>query len=346
MNYLEEKNRVIEDLRGLLINSFTYFYGEDYRNKISDLINRVVVVSVAKNEDYSVINKKLISLEKDKYTSDNILKVNYYKHLEKRKENDTDMYVMMGASALDVSTLEYIKEQVRLKKVKCSGWVIPNIDVPIVFMVGMKVNITTFIHEINHLLTEEVLGKVYDDEGVYKSTIKTYGIHDKGVSSDLVYEIINEIITRGVFDSFKSKYLDKLPSEYQNLVTYQTSSKYLVLDKCSFNIVSDIYTRMESIIRNSLINGNGSTIQKIIGEFNYDELRMFLLENKKNLDRYMISNKDISKYINGLSPKVVSEYKRIKENIDKSYIEYLEYISNLNSYVNELVSENKGIRIN
>ena len=102
---------------------------------------------------------------------------------------------------------------------------------------------------------------------------------------------------------------------------------------------------MESIIKDRFITGSGSTIQKIIGELNYDELRMFLLENKRNLEKYMLEHDDISKYVDGLSPKIVSEYQRIKSNIDNSYNEYLEYMVNLNSYVDTLVNNNKGKRV-
>lgn len=73
---------------------------------------------------------------------------------------------------------------------------------------------------------------------------------------------------------------------------------------------------------------------------------MFLIENKRNLYKYMETHDDVSGYKSSLSPEVVLEYQRIKSNIDKSYQEYLEYMVNLNSYVYLLVNDNKGRKIN
>lgn len=43
MEYLNTKNNAINSLRPLLIEAFVKFYGEDYRYKITKLINDVIL---------------------------------------------------------------------------------------------------------------------------------------------------------------------------------------------------------------------------------------------------------------------------------------------------------------
>lgn len=343
MEYLNDKNKVIDSLRPLLIEAFVKFYGEDYRYKITKLITEVNVVSVARSELNNDIDRKLSNFRNREKNFDVNLGIEYYNELKKNKKNSDSHYVFMTSTSSN--NLENLQSEIKRQRAMCFGWIIAKQDMPVMFIVGVKNNITTIIHELNHLITEDILAKKYDDEGNYIETVRTHGIHSKGFKPDLVYEIINELMTQKILEIFMSRYFKELPLEYQQLTTYHTNNKYLDLDRCSFDIVRDIYNKMESVIKNSFITGSGSTIQKIIGELNYDELRMFLLENKRNLEKYMWDYDDVSKYIDGLSPKIVSEYQRIKSNIDKSYQEYLEYMVNLNSYVDGLVNDNKGKRV-
>ena len=343
MEYLNTKNNVINRLRPLLIDAFVKFYGEDYRYKITKLITEVNIVSVARSELNNDIDRKLSNLRNKENNFDVELRTEYYNALKNNKKNSDSHYVFMTSTSCN--NLEALQSEIKRQRVICSGWIIAKQDMPMIFIVGIKNNITTIIHELNHLITEDILAKKYDDEGNYIETVRTHGIHSKGFTPDLVYEIINELMTQKILEIFMSEYFGQLPLEYQQLITYHTNNKYLDLDKCSFDIVRSIYERMESIIKDRFITGSGSTIQKIIGELNYDELRMFLLENKRNLDKYMLEHDDISKYVDGLSPKIVSEYQRIKSNIDNSYNEYLEYMVNLNGYVDTLVNNNKGKRV-
>ena len=62
MEYLNTKNNAINSLRPLLIEAFVKFYGEDYRYKITKLINDVIVVSVARSELNNDIDRKLSNL--------------------------------------------------------------------------------------------------------------------------------------------------------------------------------------------------------------------------------------------------------------------------------------------
>ena len=344
MEYLNTKNNAINSLRPLLIEAFVKFYGENYRYKISNLINDVIIVSVARSELNNDIDRKLSNLRNKENNFEVNLGIEYYNELKKNKKNSDSHYVFMTSTSSN--NLEFIEREVKRKSIGCSGWIIAKQDTPMIFIVGIKNNITTIIHEINHLITEDVLGKKYDDEDNYIESVRIHGIHSKGFTPDLVYEIINELMTQKIFGIFKNEYFDLIPLEYQQLITYHTNNKYLDLDRCSFDIVRDIYAKMESIIKNSFITGSGSTIQKIIGEFNYDELRMFLIENKRNLYKYMETYDDVSGYKSSLSPEVVLEYQRIKSNIDNSYQEYLEYMVNLNSYVDELVNDGNGRKIN
>lgn len=344
MEYLNTKNNAINSLRPLLIEAFVKFYGENYRYKITKLINDVIVVSVARSELNNDIDRKLSNLRNKENNFEVNLGIEYYNELKNNKKNSDSHYVFMTSTSSN--NLDFAQSEIKRKRVICSGWIIAKQDTPMIFIVGIKNKYNYYYSQINHLITEDVLGKKYDDEDNYIESVRTHGIHSKGFTPDLVYEIINELMTQKILEIFMSEYFDKLSLEDKQLVTYHTNNKYLDLDRCSFHIVRDIYNKMESVIKNSFITGSGSTIQKIIGEFNYDELRMFLIENKRNLYKYMETHDDVSGYKSSLSPKVILECQRIKSNINKSYQEYLEYMVNLNSYVDLLVNDNKGRKIN
>lgn len=79
MEYLNTKNNAINSLRPLLIEAFVKFYGEDYRYKITNLINDVIVVSVARSELNNDIDRKLFNLKEKEKTFDVNLRMEYYK---------------------------------------------------------------------------------------------------------------------------------------------------------------------------------------------------------------------------------------------------------------------------
>ena len=85
MEYLNTKNNVINRLRPLLIEAFVKFYGEDYRYKITKLINDVIVVSVARSELNNDIDRKLSNLKEKEKTFDVNLGIEYYNELKKIK---------------------------------------------------------------------------------------------------------------------------------------------------------------------------------------------------------------------------------------------------------------------
>lgn len=214
MEYLNDKNKVIDSLRPLLIEAFVKFYGEDYRYKITKLINDVIVVSVARSELNNDIDRKLSNLKEKEKTFDVNLGIEYYNELKKNKKNSDFHYVFMTSTSCN--NLEALQSEIKRQRVICSGWIMAKQDMPMIFIVGIKNNITTIIHELNHLITEDILAKKYDDEGNYMETVRTHGIHSKGFTPDLVYEIINELMTQKIFGIFKNEYFDLIPLEYSN----------------------------------------------------------------------------------------------------------------------------------
>jgi len=93
VDYLAIRNEIINNLRPMLIESFVEFYGEEHRNKISNLINSVIIVSVLKNETNEIIDKRLSKLSINTLQdsigelSEDIIRFEYYKSLKEKEEN-------------------------------------------------------------------------------------------------------------------------------------------------------------------------------------------------------------------------------------------------------------------
>lgn len=191
---------------------------------------------------------------------------------------------------------------------------------------GYGINLGSLIHEINHLLSRELLA-VNTEKG---NTISHFGFLKN--SYDFFYEVINDYITLDILQDINVR----LGRDFDYLLKRDGySTAYLNVDSVCLNFVQKVYYCAKDLISKSLIEGNGNKFVKVIGYDNYNNVNFlmtriydWMLRNKKrnpNLKeedfRNKLNAKDLFKgYLSNIY-KNVEEYNQYNKNLEQQLVE-------------------------
>ena len=342
-------NRVIDDLCICYIGNNRS--SEKLFNKIardSEWINDIISLLVVKEgkeltaEDLIeyALGDKFQFISKDPVVNDKILDYIYSIYLYRKKINDTDLSVVLDTSSgslSDVFTLlgRGLDNMVAGLSCPCSD----SLNLMYLRIKKGKISLHTLIHEINHLLQKEDMA--LREEG---DVISIFGVSNG--HQDLVNEVINEYVSKDIFDMFMALYDG-------DLTMFDTSfdSIYLNIDCMCNNIGLDIYYLLKDEIRSNLINGSAPKIEKIINSSNYNNLCSIFKEIYKEMIEMLGRNKGV-KYSDYFSSLTADRKVFLKNEMDKlfkgvleSYFEYNIYEQRLSDYIDSLVSNGQAHRL-
>ena len=342
-------NRVIDDLCICYIGNNRS--SEKLFNKIardSEWINDIISLLVVKEgkeltaEDLIeyALGDKFQFTSKDPVVKDKILDYIYSIYLYRRKINDTDLSVVLDTSSGSLSEVftllgRGLDNMVDGLSCPCSD----SLNLMYLRIKRGKISLHTLIHEINHLLQKEDMA--LREEG---DVISIFGVSNG--HQDLVNEVINEYVSKDIFDMFMALYDG-------DLTMFDTSfdSIYLNIDCMCNNIGLDIYYLLKDEIRSNLINGSAPKIEKIINSSNYNNLCSIFKEIYKEMIEMLGRSKGF-KYSDYFSSLTADRKVFLKNEMDKlfrgvleSYFEYNIYEQRLSDYIDSLVSNGQAHRL-
>ena len=342
-------NRVIDDLCICYIGNNRS--SEKLFNKIardSEWINDIIRLLVVKEgkeltaEDLIeyALGDKFQFTSKDPVVKDKILDYIYSIYLYRRKINDTDLSVVLDTSSGSLSEVftllgRGLDNMVDGLSCPCSD----SLNLMYLRIKRGKISLHTLIHEINHLLQKEDMA--LGEEG---DVISVFGVSNG--HQDLVNEVINEYVSKDIFDMFMALYDG-------DLTMFDTSFDgiYLNIDCMCNNIGLDIYYLLKDEIRSNLINGSAPKIEKIINSSNYNNLCSIFKEIYKEMIEMLGRGKGF-KYSDYFSSLTADRKVFLKNEMDKlfkgvleSYFEYNIYEQRLSDYIDSLVSNGQAHRL-
>ena len=342
-------NRVIDDLCICYIGNNRS--SEKLFNKIardSEWINDIIRLLVVKEgkeltaEDLIeyALGDKFQFTSKDPVVKDKILDYIYSIYLYRRKINDTDLSVVLDTSSGSLSEVftllgRGLDNMVDGLSCPCSD----SLNLMYLRIKRGKISLHTLIHEINHLLQKEDMA--LREEG---DVISIFGVSNG--HQDLVNEVINEYVSKDIFDMFMALYDG-------DLTMFDTSFDgiYLNIDCMCNNIGLDIYYLLKDEIRSNLINGSAPKIAKIINSSNYNNLCSIFKEIYKEMIEMLGRGKGF-KYSDYFSSLTADRKVFLKNEMDKlfkgvleSYFEYNIYEQRLSDYIDSLVSNGQAHRL-
>lgn len=247
---IHEINLIINQLKPTLINSFVMFYGEGYRDRIENVINSITFAYVSKN------NNEYLGSSNDKRIDNSILNR------------------ISNISNVDGACLNHTQPPV------------------IVLSIDNGIIIRNLIHEVNHALHNKQVKKtlgipILDNnaQSDYQEGITNVDFKVDDSLENLTYEIINEYMTKEIFDIFMKINNDKtLNCEY---IIYQ----YTSLDNVCNNIIKNVYLKFKTFIKEKLITADGQKIRDAIGKNNYRELNSNLYNLYREYEKFLIKIK-------------------------------------------------------
>ena len=199
----------------------------------------------------------------------------------------------------------------------------------VVALNGYGINLHTLIHEINHLLSRELLGYNTEKEDFEVNV----GFRNSG---DFLYEIINDYMANEVYDNVDFN----LISDYEFLLDRTNDSAYLELDNICGNYIKRIYKISKDLIRKSLIEGNGKKFVKIISNKVYANINFALTSVFSDIENFVKENPGVDKSKFTVREDDINRLKKGLDNVVKKLIEYDIYNENIDKQLIEL--EKKG----
>ena len=181
-------------------------------------------------------------------------------------------------------------------------------------MNGFGINIHTLIHEINHMLSKELI--LYDENS---NTFESrYGFRNEG---DLFYEIINDYMSKEIYNKFNfNKVYD-----FNFVIDRDIDSSYLDVDNVCDGFVKKIYIEYKDYLKTMLINGDGSKFIKILGKKNYVKINFMLECIRDDIKNFLEINKDASKKDFSILPSYNKLMDTYLEFIRLSFEQYDDY---------------------
>lgn len=140
---------------------------------------------------------------------------------------------------------------------------------PIIDIKSPNLNISVLIHEINHLLRKKIALDIPENKELAKRN-KYYGVNNYVKTDDLFYELINEMMTRDVFDIFNKYYYEN--DNYLLVNKTVDYDWYMIINRFTMGIVENIYFKFSDVIKHILIDDGGDKLIDVIGLNNYSML--------------------------------------------------------------------------
>ena len=251
--YIHEINLKLNKLKPTLIEAFVTFYGKSYRDRIDSVINSITFVYMSKNNNY------------------------YLGSSNDERINATILNKIKNISEVDGACLHHTQPPV------------------IILSIDNGIIIRNLLHEINHALHNKEIknNNNFFDNPMFNSYIPSNfqeGITNIDFNIDdsfenLTYEIINEYMSKEVFNIFSKMNND------QTLNCKYKIHEYTSLDNACKNIVKNIYLKFKTFIKEKLITADGQKIRDAIGKSNYKSLNEILSKLFNEYNSFIVRNK-------------------------------------------------------
>lgn len=274
--YREELDMALKMIEPYLIQAFTLFYGEEYRDQIESTIQNINYTYFLSERYFRLLAKKSFGL------SNKDLKVAQY-YLEYLKEvqfnkKEKEKYLVIKSS-FDKKRFAFLKYLVSGE----AGYVIFNEEESTILLPIFVIDLKTIIHEINHVFMSEVVAT--SCEGVVIPRLFLF---------DECEELFNDLIAEqvlGIYRQIKGSVPYSL-RRFQLLSLYQ---EY-------FYLIEPFYQTFYPLIKKSIMTKKYNLLLEMVGknEFSYYSLlvqKCFLQKNsslkeEKLLEEALLRMKD------------------------------------------------------
>lgn len=325
----------IDSNKSILIEAFIKYYGEEYRNIITERLNNTYFYIFISDATIKQI-KKLIAENIINNTDiiRNIKKIiKYY-----GKNHITAKFYCNGEDVQSKSVKNYTTEYFSNKKNSVGGHIVGttifNDQSSLIFISFSQYfyDETALIHEINHAIRSSNLAIYVDNNGKERIITKN-GIDIKNSESNEcieIEEIIQHKATLEILDFFH-----KLGGHISIKPTNHLTSKYEKM----FPLIENFYKKYETILKKAAITDNINVLFSEIDKDKYEEYKRVICEQFPIIydDNNNLSDKVIN-YVNNLVNQIGKKENK-KENIHK-FIEELKASGKTINFFNSNVEEN------
>lgn len=290
----------IHNLLPSLIESYVNYYGEEHRNRVTEVINSITWIIKDNNANFlGTDNEQRASELQNEENFDQI-----------RQNIKDSKACLISKHQPPIIAIEYTN----------------------------PIDMHQLVHEINHSLhckkvVDDRMPTMYS---AFFTDLPQKYIYKEGIASTaeapFFYEMINDYMTIDILNHHQKNY------QIPNLNYEFDITNYIFIDIYLNNMIKDLYELKKYIIANYLINANGDLLKKELGEEDYNNLDKNLVELYKQAagrmsnyigeDSDLITKKDavyqikllfmldpnIQGLINGIG-KSVDEIKKIVPNL-------------------------------
>lgn len=299
-NLFSELNNNIDTL----IDAFTIYYGEEYRNSISEKIKNIYFFTFISSNIIDLMKEgynNLTSSQKDDYKDLKII-INYYSN----KKNLIKIYE--GKGSLTGNFRKQIRNAIK-ENSNTFAFQISNIDIehnPIyTIFLGIGIDDQAIIHEINHVVTDSILAYIQNDDSKLE-LIEKIGIANS-ISLDTdeaMEELLNDKSAYDITTIFH-----KLGGHISNYNLYSINT-YSML----FPLINKFYYKYINLIKKARISDNQNIIYTEIDKNKFEIYKKFITEEIN----YVYKNNKISQNAITKANELITNLK--KENNFKQYI--------------------------
>lgn len=294
--YNNEFMTILNNNKNKLIEAFTIYYGEEYREFISESINKIVFCWGVTDYFKHIFKKGYNSINKDTYGEDTI------KYLDDvKKICELDYSRIFGINNIDYSKyVDYVdislKNNPKLLAGNFSFLDNENI-IKIIYFDMFCSSDKDIIHEINHYLTTRVLGTLnIDNKNIL---VQKVGLSEYGNEKVFFEELINERSSIDIFNIFKS--LDGYLT-LNKKISFNNPNKY----EKFLPLIESFYSKYNEIVKEVRISEDSNKLFNYIDKEVYEEFVKFIdyiFENNKDkplLEQYI---KFCDLYLNKMDKK-------------------------------------------
>lgn len=352
VSYALEKNKRI------LIDSFVEYYGEEYRSIIESKYSEITFISFLDWERMHILLNQFgneISSDEQYQDIRMFIKANkkensfLKKWFSKNDENRLPSY-FIGSTNPEILNIYNIKRSIldilaNVKHPYNSNYSLEK-DYRIIFLPIFTLNERAIIHEINHALVCEFMGRIVDAKGkvkkIYKSGMETSITAERG-KEDILEELINDKASFEILSIFKRRggdlssfcIMPPIPYAYEKnfyLVNdfYKLFKEYLKKARMTLNkneliarVGEETYIKYTNLVRYSyhsnldMIPKTQKTVLPMIQE---------LIENMKNHSAQFekLTRAELEDFYNklralGHSVKILNDYNPEEHNIETQF---------------------------
>ena len=238
--HIEQYLNDIHNLLPSLIESYVYYYGEEYRNRITEVINSITWIVKDKEANF--------------LGTDNEQRTNELKNEE---------------------NFESIRQNIKDSKACLITKHIPPI---LAIDYTSPIAMHDLVHEINHALhcKKTVDNRMSSMYSFISSIMPERYIYVEGISSKnespYLYEMFNEYMTIEILEHHSTN--NKIP----NLSYDFDIMNYTYIDLYLNNMIKDFYEQKKNMIASDLIDANGNLLKEKLGAEEYEKLEANLIE--------------------------------------------------------------------